>query len=106
MLKIIIIALSIMLEVYSTTIADEQNIPVVMSVDQLCSKTSPNNGFAELKGTELILSGSLSSIGNKRKAFLGNNINFIAELVISPAPKKDAYGVAVPQTGCTVTCLL
>lgn len=107
MLKIIAIALSIMVGIVSASRADEEGNPVVMSVDQLCSKLSSNEGnFKQFKGRELVLSGSLSSIGDKRKAFLGNNINFIAELIISPTPRKGPYGGVVAQTGCTVTCLL
>jgi hypothetical protein len=104
MLKIITIAL--LIGIVSVCRANEGKDPVVMSVDQLCSKLSSNeDNFKQSKGRELVLSGSLSSIGDKRKAFLGNNIDFLAELIISPTPKKDAYGIVVPQTGCTVTCL-
>jgi hypothetical protein len=107
MLKIIAVVLSITVGIVSFSRADEGKNPVVMSVDQLCSKlSSGDDNFKQFRGRELVLSGSLSSIGDKRKAYLGTNIDFIAELIISPAPKKDAYGAVVPQTGCTVTCLL
>ncbi|MER3446757.1 MAG: hypothetical protein C4291_07905 [Candidatus Dadabacteria bacterium] len=105
MLKIIVLVLSITIGIVVISKADEGKSPSVMSVDRLCSKASSDSGFAELKDNELILSGSLSSIENKRKAFLGNKINFIAELIISPTPKNNQYG-EVAQTGCTVTCLL
>lgn len=107
MLKIITIVFSIMVGIVSVSNADEETNPVAMSVDQLCSKLSSNeDNFKQLKGKELVISGSLSSIGDKRQAYLGTNIDFLEKLIISPRPKKDPYGVEVVQTGCTVTCLL
>ena len=107
MLKIITIALSIMVGVVIVSGADEEKKPVTMSVDQLCSKLSSNeDNFKQFKGNELVISGSLSSIGDKRQAYLGTNIDFLEKLIISPMPKKDPYGIAVVQASCTVTCLL
>jgi hypothetical protein len=107
MLKIMTIALSIILGTFTVLRADKGKTVSVMSVDQLCSKFSSNeNNFKQFRGRELVISGNLSAIGDKRKAFLGNKINFIAELVISPATKKGRFGGGIVQTGCTVTCLL
>lgn len=107
MLKAIIIALSIIVGIVSISKADENGKPVAMSVDQLCSKLSSSDGnFKQFQGKELVISGSLSSIGDKRQAYLGTNIDFLEKLIISPTPKKDPYGVEVVQMSCTVTCLL
>jgi hypothetical protein len=107
MLKTMIIALSIIVGIVSISKADEDVKPVAMSVDQLCSKlSSSEDNFKQFKGKELVISGSLSSIGDKRQAYLGTNIDFLEKLIISPTPEKDPYGVVVSQTGCNVTCLL
>jgi hypothetical protein len=106
-LKTIIILLSIMVGIVSVSNADEGMNPVEMSVGKLCSKLSfSEDNFKQLKGKELVISGSLSSIGDKRQAYLGTNIDFLEKLIISQTPKKDPYGVEVVQTNCTVTCLL
>lgn len=107
MFKVITIVLSIIVGIVSISKADEDGKPVAMSVDQLCSKlSSSEDDFKQFKGKELVISGSLSSIGDKRQAYLGTNIDFLEKLIISPTPKKDPYGVVVSQTACNVTCLL
>lgn len=107
MLKILTLVLSTIVWIVGISKADEDQKPVAMSVNQVCSKlSSSEDNFKQFRGRELVISGSLSSIGDKRQAYLGTNIDFLEKLIISPTPKKDSYGVEVVETSCTVTCLL
>src|SRR3990172_8242952 len=85
----------------------EEKKPVLISAEELCSELSSNeNAFKILKGTEVITYGSLSSVGNKRKAYLGNRMNTIADLVITPESKKEPCAKDLAYTDWYISCLV
>lgn len=106
MRKFIILALSIALGIANVTRAKEEKKPIVMSAEWLCSELLFNeHAFKKFEGTESVIRGRLSSIGDKRKAYLGNRMDSIVELVIKES-KKEPYGKEFPGTGCYISCLV
>jgi hypothetical protein len=107
MRKSIIIILFIAVELYSIARAKEEGKLVIMPAEQLCSEIVSNeNALKELKGKEVTIHGRVSSIGDKRTAYLGNRIDSIVELVITPEPKKDPFGKEISDTGCYISCFI
>jgi hypothetical protein len=103
----IITTLLIVVELYSIARAKEEGKPLIMPAQQLCSEIVSNeNTLKELKGKELTIHGRVSSIGDKRTAYLGNRIDSIVELVIIPEPKKDPFGKEISDTGCYISCFI
>lgn len=87
--------------------AGEEEMPGVMPAEQLCSELlSGDRVFEKLKGTDVMVHGRLSSIGDKRKAFLGNRINSVVELIITPEPKKGPFGKEARNGGCYISCFI
>ena len=107
MRKSIIIILFIAVELYSIARAEEEGKQVIMPVERLCFEMAANESALEkLKGTEVIIQGKVTSIGDKRKVYLGNRIDSIVELMVTPEPKKDLFGKEIPDTGCYISCFI
>jgi hypothetical protein len=107
MRKLIIIILLMALELHSRARVKEAGEPVIMSAEQLCSEVaSSEDALRELKGAEVIINGKVSSIGDKRRVYLGNRIDSIVELVITPEPRKDPFGKEIPDRGCYISCFI
>jgi hypothetical protein len=68
-----------------------------LSVKELCLVPPAE----ELKGKEVRVYGQVSSIGDKRRAFLGNRINQVVDIVLIPIKKEDET-----HSGCYVSCLV
>ena len=103
----IVIVLFIAVSFLNNAGAKDEKKPVLISAEELCSKlSSDENAFKAFKGTEIITYGRLSSVGDKRKAYLGNRMDSVVDLVITPEPKKDPFGKEIPDTGCYISCLV
>lgn len=84
--------------------AEEDKRPKVIPAEQFCSEIlASDESYNELKGKEFVIRGIVSSIGDKRKAFLGNRINSVVDLIISPEIKIDPYGRKIETLS---TCLI
>jgi hypothetical protein len=89
------------------TSAKEEKKPVLLSAEELCSEFSSNeNAFKKFRGTEIITYGSLSSVGDKRKAYLGNRMDSVVDLVITPEQKIGPFGKNLTDTDCYISCLV
>ncbi|GIW48063.1 MAG: hypothetical protein KatS3mg078_1940 [Deltaproteobacteria bacterium] len=65
-----------------------------LSVKELCLVPSTE----KLKGKEVRVYGQVSSIGDKRRAFLGNRINQVVDIVLTPIKEDKTH------PGCYVSC--
>lgn len=84
--------------------AEEDNGPKFIPAEQFCSEImASDESYNKLKGKEFVVRGIVSSIGDKRKAFLGNRINSVVDLIISPKIKIDPYGRKIETLS---TCLI
>lgn len=84
--------------------AEEDNRPKFIPAEQFCSEImASDESYNKLKGKEFVVRGIVSSIGDKRKAFLGNRINSVVDLIISPKIKIDPYGRKIETLS---TCLI
>lgn len=84
--------------------AEEDRGMKAVPAAKFCSEIMESDeSYHKLKGRVFVISGIVSSVGDKRRAFLGNRINSVVELIISPEVKKDAFGRRV-ETG--TTCLI
>jgi len=91
----------------SNVIAKEDKHSVIAPAEQLCSEVaSSKDALRELKGAEVIINVKVSSIGDKRRVYLGNRIDSIVELVITPEPRKDPFGKEIPDRGCYISCFI
>jgi hypothetical protein len=100
----IIIALSTIVIIINFVRAEEENGSKVIAAQQFCSEImASDESYNKLKGKEFVIRGIVSSIGDKRKAFLGNRINSVVDLIISPEIKKDPYGRKIETP---TTCLI
>jgi len=103
----IVIVLFIAVSFLNKAGAKDEKKPVLISAEELCSKlSSDENAFKAFKGTEIITYGRLSSVGDKRKAYLGNRMNTIVDLVITPESKKEPFGKDFAYTDCYISCLV
>src|SRR3972149_6456608 len=85
----IVIVLVITVSFLNNAGAKDEKKPVLISAEELCSKLSSNeNAFKTSKGTGIKIYGKLSSVGDKRKAYLGNRMDSVVDLVITPQPKN------------------
>ena len=106
MRRLLVIVLTIGVVIHAAR-AGEEEMPGVMPAEQLCSKLlSGDRVFEKLKGTDVMVHGRLSSIGDKRKAYLGNRINSVVGLVITQEPKKESYGKESLNVGCYISCFI
>lgn len=100
----IIIALSTIVIIINFVRAEEDNRSKVIAAQQFCSEImASDESYNKLKGKEFVIRGIVASIGDKRKAFLGNRINSVVDLIISPEIKKDPYGRKIETP---TTCLI
>ncbi len=84
--------------------AEEDNRTEVIPAEQFCSDIiASDDAYNNLKGKEFAVRGIVSSIGDKRKAFLGNRINSVVDLIISPEIRIDPYGRKIETLS---TCLI
>jgi hypothetical protein len=67
-----------------------------LSVKELCLVPSTE----KLKGKKVRVYGQVSSIGDKRRAFLGNRINQVVDIVLTPIKEDKTH------PGCYVSCLV
>ena len=100
----IIVTLSTIVTINNFVRAGEDNRSRVIPAEQFCSEIMANeDSYNILKGKEFVVRGIVSSIGDKRKAYLGNRINSVVDLIISPEIKKDPYGRRIETLS---TCLI
>lgn len=84
--------------------AEEDNRTEVIPAEQFCSDImASDDAYNNLKGKEFAVRGIVSSIGDKRKAFLGNRINSVVDLIISPEIRIDPYERKIETLS---TCLI
>src|SRR3989337_2448913 len=103
----IVIVLFIAVSFLNKAGAKEEKEPVLISAEELCSKlSSDENAFKTFKGTENTIYGKLSSVGDKRKAYLGNRMDSVIDLVITPRPKKEPFSEDFTHTDCYISCLV
>ncbi len=103
----IVIVLFIAVSFLNNVGAKEDKKPVLLSAEELCSKLlSDENAFKTFNGTEITIYGKLSSVGDKRKAYLGNRMDSVVDLVITPQPKKEPFGKDFTDTDCYISCLV
>jgi hypothetical protein len=99
-----IIALFTIVATINFVIAEEENRPKIIPAEQFCAEImASNETYNKLKGKEFVVRGIVSSIGDKRKAFLGNRINYVVDLIISPKITIDPYGRKIETLS---TCLI
>jgi hypothetical protein len=101
----IIVGLFTVLAIINVVRAEEDKRSKVIPADQFCSEImATDESYDKLKGKEFVIRGVVSSIGDKRKAFLGNRINAVVDLIISPEIKRDSYGRKIePLTTCLIS---
>src|SRR3989304_2644880 len=103
----IVIVLFITVSFLNYAGAKDEKEPVLISAEELCSElSSDENAFKTFKGTEITIYGKLSSVGDKRKAYLGNRMDSVVDLVIMPQPKKEPFGKDLTDTDCCISCLV
>lgn len=101
----IVVGLFTVVTIINVVRAEEDKGPKVIPGEQFCSEImATDESYNKLKGKEFVVRGVVSSVGDKTKAFLGNRINSVVELIISPEIKIDPYGRKIqPLTTCLIS---